>query len=168
MHTFQPYPLELYEANPFTLISDQWFTITAEKDGKVNTMTASWGALGSLWGKYTATIYVRQSRYTHDFLEGCEYFSITNYGKEYRSALKFLGSVSGRDEDKLQGARLNVNYHDGVPFIDEGNFSLICKIMSKTEITPDQFVDPSIEEEWYKDGDYHTMYVGEIIQALAR
>ena len=168
MHVFQPYPIELYEANPFTLIADQWYTITAEKDGKVNTMTASWGSLGSLWGKYVAIIYVRESRYTREFLDAAEYFSITNYGKESRSALKFLGSVSGRDEDKIAGARFHVNYHEGVPFIDEGTFSLICKKMSRTPIQPEQFIDPSIKEEWYKNGDYHIMYVGEIIQALAR
>lgn len=168
MHTFQPYPLELYEANPFTLIADQWYTITAEKDGKVNCMTASWGSLGCIWGKYTATVYVRESRLTHEFLEDCEYFSITNFAKGNRSALKYLGSVSGRDEDKIKGARFNINYHDGVPFIDEGNFSLICKKLSSTELKPDQFSDSSIEKEWYKDGDYHTMYIGEIVQALAR
>ena len=168
MHTFQPYPIELYEANPFTLIGEQWYTITAEKDGKVNTMTANWGTLGSLWGKYVAIIYVRESRLTHEFLDACDYFSITNYHKNNRSALKYLGSVSGRDEDKIAGARFHINYDSGVPFIDEGTFSLICKKMSRTELTPDQFIDPGIEKEWYKEGDYHTMYVGEIIKALAR
>ena len=169
MHTFQPYPMELYEANPFTLIADQWFTITAAKeDGSVNTMTASWGSLGSLWGKYVAIIYVRESRFTKEFIDQSDYFSITNYAKKHRSALKYLGTVSGRDEDKIAGARFNVNYYKGVPFIDEGDFSLICKKMSATMIKPEDFIDPTIKDEFYKDGDYHVMYVGEIIEALAR
>ena len=89
MHTFQPYPIELYEAHPFTLIGEQWYTITAEKDGKVNTMTANWGTLGSLWGKYVAVIYVRESRLTHEFLDSCEYFSITNYHKNNSTYVYF-------------------------------------------------------------------------------
>ena len=52
--------------NPFKLIGDDWMLITAEKDGKVNTMTASWGGLGVIWGRNAATVYIRLSRYTKE------------------------------------------------------------------------------------------------------
>lgn len=35
-------------------------------------------------------------------------------------------------------------------------------------MTPDQFIDSSIESSWYADGNLHTMYVGEILEVLAR
>ena len=54
--------------NPFRLIGDEWMLVTAgnEKDG-CNTMTASWGGIGCLWGHNdpVATIYLRPSRYTN-------------------------------------------------------------------------------------------------------
>ena len=61
-----------------------------------------------------------------------------------------------------------VAYLLDVPFIDEASFVLVCKKLSKTEMTPDQFIDPEIKDTYYKDGDYHTMYIGEILEILAR
>lgn len=168
MHTFQPYPIQTIEINPFTLIGKNWGAISAEKDGKFNTMTASWGGLGVLWGKNVATIYVRDSRYTKEFIDASDYFSITFFDNKYHSSLKYLGMVSGRDEDKLAGARLHINHHMDVPFIDEGNFVIICKKMAQQKMTSDIFCDPNIDSTFHKDKDYHTMYIGEIIDLLAR
>ena len=70
MHTFQPYPSEMLDINPFTKIGTEWMAVTAGDKDKVNTMTASWGTIGVLWGKNIVTIYVRDSRYIflHRFL----------------------------------------------------------------------------------------------------
>ncbi|MBQ3027982.1 MAG: flavin reductase family protein, partial [Lachnospiraceae bacterium] len=62
----------------------------------------------------------------------------------------------------------HVNYNGDTPFIDEGNLVLICKKLSATRMTADQFIDPKLADAFYKDGDMHTMYVGEITQILAR
>ena len=113
--------------NPFKLIGKDWGVITAEKDGKVNAMTASWGGMGVLWNKNVVNIYVRESRYTKEFLDGGDLFSVTFFEDKYRSSLKYLGAVSGRNEDKIANARLNINHDLHVPFIDEGNFVIICK-----------------------------------------
>ena len=77
-------------------------------------------------------------------------------------------SVSGRDEDKIKGARLTINRDLDVPFIDEGNMVLICKKLSATPILPEQIFDGAVKDGHYKNGDYHTMYVGEILDLLAR
>ena len=76
--------------------------------------------------------------------------------------------VTGRREDKIKTAKMNVNYYEDIPFIDEGNFVICCRKISATPILPEQFLDSEIQEKWYADGDLHTMYVGEIIQILAR
>lgn len=167
MHTFQPYPTELFELNPFTKIGKDWMLITAGTKEKVNTMTASWGGLGIMWGKNVAYIFVRESRYTKEFIDANDTFSLTFFEGQH-SALKYLGTVSGRNEDKIAGARLNVNYSGSTPFIDEGNLVFICKKLSATPITEDQFLDPSIAPTFYQDKNMHTMYVGEITQILAR
>ena len=42
--------------NVFSLIGDRWMLITAGTAERCNTMTASWGGLGVLWGAPAATI----------------------------------------------------------------------------------------------------------------
>ncbi|MDD5901552.1 MAG: flavin reductase family protein [Lachnospiraceae bacterium] len=167
MHTFQPYPAELLELNPFQKIGKDWMLITAGTKEKANTMTASWGGLGIMWGKEVAYIFVRNSRYTKEFLDANDSFSLTFFEGQH-PALKYLGSVSGRDENKIAGARFTVNYSGETPFIDEGNLVFICRKLSATLMTPDQFTDPKLTDTFYKDSDFHTMYIGEITQILAR
>ncbi len=167
-HTFQPCPIDILEINPFKKIGTEWMLITAGDAGKANTMTASWGGVGVMWGKNVVYIFVRDTRYTKEFIDKQDTFSLTFFDKSYKSALKYLGAVSGRDEDKLAGARMHLDYCKDTPYIDEGNLVLVCRKMSATRITKDQFIDPEIEQKWYADGNMHTMYVGEIIEVLAR
>ena len=90
MHTFQPYPIDTVEINPFKLIGKNWGVITAEKDGKINAMTASWGGMGVLWNKNVMNIYVRESRYTKEFLDAGDLFSVTFFDEKYRRDFCFL------------------------------------------------------------------------------
>lgn len=169
MHSFQPIPSDLFELNPFQKIGKDWMLITAEKNGKPNTMTASWGGIGVMWGKNVAYIVVRESRYTKEMIDGSDTFSLSflNHAK-YKSALKYLGAVSGRDEDKIKNSRLHIKHDHDTPYIDEANTVLICRKLCAQPITPESFIDSSIDETWYKDKDYHTLYIGEIIEFLAR
>lgn len=168
-HTFQPYSLDLLDFNPFEKIGKEWMLITAGDKEKANTMTASWGGVGVLWGKNVVCIFVRDTRYTKEFIDRNETFSLTFLDKSYKSALKYLGAVSGRDEDKIAGARMHLDYYqDTTPYVDEGNLIFICRKMSATRMTQDQFLDPGIAGMWYADGNMHTMYVGEILEVLAR
>lgn len=168
MHTFQPYPADLIELNPFTKIGNEWMLITAKNEDRVNAMTASWGGIGVLWGKNVAFIFVRESRYTKELIDQSGCFSLTFFGSRHKSILQYFGTFSGRKEDKIKNAKLNVNYHKDVPFIDEGNLVICCKKMSAVPIIPEHFIDPEIQQKWYANGDPHTMYVGEIIEILAR
>ena len=168
MHTFQPYPIDLIEFDPFTKIGKEWMLITASEGDKINAMTASWGGVGVFWGKNAAFIFVRDSRYTKELIDRSDHFSLTFFDTSHKSALKYFGMVTGRREDKIKTAKMNVNYYEDIPFIDEGNFVICCRKISATPILPEQFLDSEIQEKWYADGDLHTMYVGEIIQILAR
>ncbi len=169
MHTFQPIPADLFEFNAFSQIGQDWMLITAEKHGKPNTMTASWGGVGVMWNKNVAYIVVRESRYTKEMIDGSDTFSLSFLKhSEYKSTLKYLGVISGRDEDKIAGARLHIDYSHKTPYIDEAHTVLICKKLCAMPMTSDYFTDPSINETWYKDKDYHTLYIGEIVEFLAR
>ena len=87
--------------SPFHLIGKVWQLIAAEKDGKVNAMTASWGGLGVMWGKNAAYIVIRPQRYTKEFVDTAETFSLSFFGDCYRDMLTYMGTVSGRNEDKI-------------------------------------------------------------------
>lgn len=167
MHTFQPFPIEQLEINPFEKIGKEWALVSAGSKQRANTMTISWGGVGVLWGKNVAFVFVRDSRYTKEFIDSNDFFSISFMSSQYRDALNYCGSHSGRDEDKLNNAGLNWNYKLSIPFIDEGNLILLCQKLSATKITEDFFISPDIKK-WYADGDMHTMYVAEILEVLAR
>ena len=89
------------EENVFSLFDDQWTLITAGTPEHCNTMTASWGGLGVLWHKNVATIYVRPQRYTYEFLETSEFFTLSFFDEAWRQQLSYCGTVSGREADKV-------------------------------------------------------------------
>ena len=168
MHTFQPYPIDVLEMNPFTKIGKEWALVTAGNKSKCNTMTVSWGGVGVLWGKNVVYIFIRDSRYTKEFIDNGDFFSISFLDNAYRDALNYCGAHSGRDADKFEEAGLTPAFRHSIPYPDEANFVILCKKMAAVPITEDSFVDPSISKKWYADGDMHTMYVGEIIDMMAR
>jgi len=92
-------PKELAD-NPFRLIGDDWTLITAGTPAKWNTMTASWGGLGVLWGRPVSFIFVRPTRHTYGFLEEASRYTLSFFDEKYRSALNHCGKVSGREHDK--------------------------------------------------------------------
>lgn len=167
MHVFQPFPMEELDFNPFEKIGKEWALVSAGSKQKANAMTVSWGGVGVLWGKNVAFIFVRDSRYTKEFIDSGDFFSVSFLGKAYKDALNYCGTHSGRNEDKLANAGLTWNYKLSIPYIDEGNLILLCQKLSAVRITEDTFLSPEIKK-WYTDGDLHTMYVAEILEALAR
>lgn len=168
MHTFQPYPIDVLEMNPFTKIGKEWALVTAGNKAKYNTMTVSWGGVGVLWGKNVVNLYIRDSRYTKEFIDGGEFFSVSFLSENYREALNYCGSHSGRDGDKFHAAGLTPAFRHSIPYPDEANFVILCKKMAAIPMPEDSFTDASIMKKWYSEGDMHTMYVGEIIDIMAR
>lgn len=171
MHQFQPYPIDLLEINPFTKISAEWMLIASGNQEKANAMTASWGGFGELWGKHVAFIFVRENRYTKEFIDRESYFSCSFFNKKYKNDLKYFGIVSGRQEDKFKTSGLNLDYKDNIPYVDEGNLIFLCRKMAAVPVTEASFLDPELKEKWYSGKDennLHTLYVGEILEVLAR
>lgn len=168
MHTFQPITVEQLDVNPFVKIGKDWALVTAGSAEKCNTMTVSWGGVGVLWGKNVAFIFIRESRYTKEFLDGGDFFSVSFPAEKYREALNLCGSKSGRDIDKFKEAGLTPAFRHGIPYIDEANIVLLCSKMAAVPMAENSFTDKNIMKKWYGDGDMHTMYVGEIIEVMAR
>ena len=106
MHTFQPIPVDMLDMNPFTKIGKEWALLTAGNKQESNTMTISWGGVGVLWGKNVVYVFVRDSRYTKELIDAGDFFSLTFVSDQYRDALNYCGSHSGRNEDKIANAGL--------------------------------------------------------------
>ena len=169
MHTFQPYPIDMLNMNPFTKIGKEWALISAGDKNKCNTMTVSWGGVGVLWGKNVVYIFIRDSRYTKEFIDNGEFFSMSFFDEKYRDALSYCGKESGRNvDDKFKGAGLTPAFRHNIPYPDEANLVLLCRKMAAVPITEDSFIDPQSRPKWYSDHHMHVMYVGEIIEAVAR
>lgn len=162
LHAIDPKSIE---KNVFTQIGDQWTLITAGTREKCNTMTASWGGLGVLWNKNVATIYIRPQRYTYEFLEANDTFTLSFFGADYRKALALCGSKSGRDLDKVAECGFTVETAgNGAPYFTEAELVLVCKKLYYQDIDPAHFLDPSIANNY--NNDYHRMYIGEITEVL--
>ncbi len=169
MSTFQTIPVDSLSLNPFKLIGEDWMLITAEKNGKTNCMTASWGGLGVIWGKNVAYIFVRDSRYTKELIDGAETFSLSFLDhKQYGRQLSFLGSVSGRNRDKLAESHLTVSRQGKTPVIGEASMVLVCRKLCCQKLAPENFTSGEIDAQFYKDKDYHNLYIGEITEVLSR
>lgn len=158
-----------FHENVFTRMGSEWFLLTAGELEHCNTMTAAWGGVGVLWGKNVVYIFIRDSRYTKEFIDNGEFFSMSFFDEKYRDALSYCGKESGRNvDDKFKGAGLTPAFRHNIPYPDEANLVLLCRKMAAVPITEDTFVDPQIMPKWYSDNDMHVMYVGEIIEAVAR
>ena len=146
-------------------IQNKWMLVTAEKEGKANTLTASWGGLGSLWRRKVAFIFIRPSRYTNEFIEGSGRFTLTFFDGQ-KDALGYLGKTSGRDvPDKAEKAGLTPTHVDGQPTFEEGRLMISCKVLYTDPIERDKFADPRLDDEMNPDGNRSIIYIGEIEKA---
>lgn len=165
---FKEINVEELQFNPFTKIGREWMLITAGDQEKFNTMTASWGGVGILWGEKVVTTYIRPGRYTKEFVDANDTFTIAFFDSEYRDALNICGSISGRDEDKVKKAGLTPYFIDGTVSFQQANMVLVCKKMYQDTIKPDFFDATENIAKWYPEKDYHTMYISRVLKVLIK
>lgn len=141
--------------------------LTSKNKDIVNTMTISWGSIGLEWGKPIFTIMVRKSRYTHDIIENSGEFTVSiPIDSSMKNALSLCGSKSGKDIDKYKLAEIKTKESKklSTPVIDECGIYYECKVVYKQDINP-EFLENDIKDSTYLEGDYHTIYYGEIVEA---
>ncbi|MBQ9168346.1 MAG: flavin reductase [Oscillospiraceae bacterium] len=168
---FREISVQELSLNPMTMIAKEWMLITAGNEARgYNTMTASWGHLGSIWGHGgglpTAAVYIRPQRYTKEFMDREELYTLTVFPQEYKKQLGYLGSHSGRDEDKVANSGLTPVFGEDYTYFAEAKLVLVCRKLYRAPLVEEGFLDKSIVEDCYSQRDFHDLYIGEIIKVL--
>ena len=162
---FREISVEELKDNSFTLINKDWMLITAGNREKHNTMTASWGGVGELWGR--STIYIRPQRYTLEFVEREDYYSLCFFGPDCRQALNLCGSKSGREVDKDAATGLTPCFDEAAPYYEQARLVFLCRKLYRQDLEEGCFLDKGLLEKWY-DNDLHRMFIGEIVKVLEK
>ena len=157
--------------NPFMRIKKEWMLVTAgTEEGGYNTMTASWGHLGSVWGNDggapTTVIYVRPQRYTKEFVDKNDLYTLCFFDGR-KEELMYLGVKSGRDEDKVAKVGFTPAFGDGFTYFEEASLVLVCRKLYSAPILEENFIDKTIAEKIYSQKDFHQMYIGEVVKVLS-
>ena len=155
----------------FTENGFQWFRdaelLAAGNKEKSNAMTIGWGGIGILWGRTALTVYVAEKRYTKEFMDQNEYFTVMAFDVEYSKVLNYMGTKSGRDGDKAAALGLHTAYTaNGTPYYTEADLVIDCKIMYAAPFDPNGFKS-DVPKNMYANfpAGVHTMYIGEVVNA---
>jgi flavin reductase (DIM6/NTAB) family NADH-FMN oxidoreductase RutF len=155
----------------FTENGFQWFhnaeLLAAGDKVKSNAMTIGWGGIGTLWGRTALTVYVAEKRYTKEFMDKAEYFTVMAFDVEHSKVLTYMGKKSGRDEDKAAALGLHTAYtSNGTPYYTEAEMVIECKIMYAAPFDP-QYFKSEIPQKMYANfpAGIHSMYIGEVVNA---
>lgn len=154
-----------FDVSAFEIYDKDWALLTAGSAKKFNTMTISWGGLGTLWNKPVVTVYVKPIRYTHEFMEESDYFTVSFYGEQYRHALGLLGSRSGRNGDKVAAAGLTALPVGASVTFREACVTLLCKKIYRQDLDTSAMPQDAVAN-YYETEAPHTIYIGEVVEII--
>ncbi len=153
-----------YESRPFEVFDRKWALVTAGKIDSFNTMTVSWGAMGTLWNKPVVIVFIKPVRYTSEFMTSSEFFTVSQYDEKYRDVLLLLGSMSGRDTDKIERSGLTpVRAGNSVTFAEAERTFVLRKIYASPFVADKV---PEFAAGFYEDEAEHIVFIGEVIDII--
>ena len=139
--------------NPMKMIGEDWWLITAGNKNGYNSMTASWGHMGSLWerkngkahlGLPTIIIYVRPQRHTKNYLDHEELFTLSVFDDSYKKTLGYLGRVSGKDTNKMEQVNLTPIFENNTTYFKEAKMVFVCRKLYQSSLKKEGFIDQSL------------------------
>lgn len=166
------------EYKVFDLFRNQWALVSSGDIEEFNACTVSWGSLGTLWtrpGKNgsTVTVYLHPARYTRELLQKNDTFTVSFFSSEHRKALGYMGSHSGRNEDKVAASGLTPISLDGTVGYEEANLTFVCRKIYQHQLAKEDIAQDV--QDYYvanpkvyplnENGEWepHWVFVGEII-----
>ncbi len=167
--------IEELSINPMNMFGKDWALVTAgnQADG-YNGMTIAWGHMGCIFDRHTnhgkkmiptINVYIRPQRYTKQFIDHEELFTVSFFDSNYKRALGYMGSHSGQNEDKIEKAGLTPLFIDDTTSYQEARMVFVCKKIYHSRLLEEGFESQEIIDQNYPKKDYHEMYMGEILKA---
>ena len=157
--------MQAFNTGIFTQFDKTWGLLCAGTMEHHNAMSISWGGMGTLWNKPVVTVYVNPLRYTYQFMEANEYFTVSFLPAELKKAHGVMGAKSGRDTDKDKEAHLTpVPAGESVTYA-EAEVTLLCRKIYYDDFEIDR-VPADVVEEHYITEPVHRMYIGEVIDII--
>lgn len=159
--TLAPEVFRVFEAQPPLL--------TAGDRSGCNTMTVGWCQLGTLWGRPVCTVYVRPERYTYEFMEKHNHFTLSVLPADAKKITALCGARSGREVDKIRECGLTVRYGaEDAPFFEEAELALVCQKLYVQDLSAGCVREESAILPYYGEkGGWHRAYIGEVVEAYA-
>ncbi|MBO7491289.1 MAG: nitroreductase family protein [Bacteroidales bacterium] len=160
-----------FNENPFTFFKGKGLLLACGDKKNHNAMTIGWGALGNVWSSNvnTITVYVAPARYTYEFMEKYQYFTVMRFDESRKDVLEYMGTHSGRDVNKEKELGLHVAYTEhGAPYYLEAVEVYECEIIYRDQFDKDGFGEiPQKRYENFPAGIHH-QYIGRILSAKRR
>lgn len=154
--------------DPARLYRDAWGLLTAGTRDDFNSMTISWGGFGHLWQKPITQVFVRDSRYTFEFMDKSPYFTVCFFEKKMLPRLSRLGSESGRDIDKMHDSGFTpVFMQHGIAY-EEAVLCLVCRKLYAHNFSEENFYDKDVFNDLYGEGGFHREFIAEVEKAYVR
>lgn len=159
----------------FDLFKKQCAIVTAGTTKNFDGCTVGWGSLGTIWNKDTVTVYVHPARYTSEFLLNNDTFTVSFFPEDKKNAVMYMGSHSGRNEDKAINAGLTpMEMHGSVDF-QEASLTFVCKKLYQYQFSKEDL--SSDIQKYYENGKKsfpdgnggwqpHYVFVGEVIDKI--
>ena len=157
--------------NVFDRIFNNKVLLTVKNKDKINSRTISWGALGYLWKKPTATMYIRPQRYTFELLKDREYYTLSFMSPKYEEQINYMGRHSGRDEDKYAASGLEAVQEGDFAYIAQADEVLFCRKMYDHVVDiseASEYMQETLTNDMYPQHDNHHMIFGEILKVIKK
>lgn len=144
--------------------------LTSKDNGKINTMTISWGSIGYMWRRPVFTVMVRPQRYTNEFIEKSKSFTVSiPFTSDFKKALGICGSKSGRNVDKEKEA--NIKFVDGMDekfsVVDGCDVYYECNVLYSSKLKPEELPE-ELKNNFYNGEDAHILYFAEIVNCYEK
>ena len=149
--------------------------LSAGDKNHYNSMAIEWGSIGVSWKKPIFTVYVKDERYTYEFMQKSEYFTVSIINKKlFKKFANIYGTKSGRDINKEKEAGTHIQFLDdgGITF-EEAEEVYVCKMLAKAFIK-DEDSYPELKafyeerKEYFKTMKPHGIFIGEIVGHYVR
>jgi len=151
--------------NIFKIFDKDWALLTTGNKDKFNTMTISWGQMGTLWNKPVVTVFVKPTRYTSEFMFDNEYFTVSFYDEQYRKDLSLLGSKSGKDLDKVAQTSLVPVLNENYVSFKQAKTTLVLKKIYTDRLKKEN-IPEFAQKRFYGEDDHHYVFVGELVDII--